>query len=174
VRQHVELHQTEQLVDAIGDLLRARTLAPRAHAHPERDVLEDRHVAEERVVLEDEAHVAAARALRSGVLVVDEYRSLVGLLEAGDDPQQRRLARTRRPEQREELPVGHGQADLADRVEPAERFGDGADFDAHACTSTARAPSSMAWRVRRSTIVWTTSVTTARIASSDATANDAW
>ena len=78
MREVVELHQLQQLVHARADLLLGRPSIARPHAQAERDVLEHGHVPEERVVLEHEADVAVAGALRGRVLAVDEHRSLVG------------------------------------------------------------------------------------------------
>ena len=50
--------QLEVLADALADLVVRQAL----HAQPERDVVGDRHVREERVVLEDGVHVALVRA----------------------------------------------------------------------------------------------------------------
>ena len=47
----------------------------RPHAQPEGHVLEHRHVAEQGVVLEDEAHLAAADVAAGDVLVVEEDRA---------------------------------------------------------------------------------------------------
>ena len=57
----LQLDQVEQLVNLLADLriARRRTLA-RPHAQAEGDVFEDRHVPEERVMLEDESDVALA------------------------------------------------------------------------------------------------------------------
>ncbi len=106
--------------------------APRPHAQAEGDVLEDAHVAEQRVVLEDEADAAVARAALGRVLAVEEHVAGVGELESGDDAQQRRLARARRPEQRDQLAFLHLEVHRAQRGEGAETLGDAACFDAHA------------------------------------------
>jgi len=97
--QPIELHQFQQLRDlgADGGLAGARRLGP--HAQAEGDVLEDRHVAEERVVLEHETDVALAHVGAGAVFAVEEHMAAVGHFQPGDDAQQRRLARTRRPEQ---------------------------------------------------------------------------
>ena len=67
----------------------------RPHAQAERHVLEHAHVAEQRVVLEHEADAALGGGPMGDVLVVEaDARARVGVrrVEAGDDPQQRRLA----------------------------------------------------------------------------------
>ncbi len=73
--QVVELHQLEQLVDLPRDLRVRRPPVPRPHAQAERDVLEHRHVAEQRVVLEDEADAAIARAGVGRVLALEQHRA---------------------------------------------------------------------------------------------------
>ena len=177
VSEEVELHQRQQLVDARANLVFSGPRLPRPHPHAERDVLEDGHVAEERVVLEHEADVPATGARGRGVLAVDEHRALVGPIEAGDDPQQRRLARSRWTEERKELARWHHQIDAAQSLKRAERPRGIAYFDAHVpdpvAPIDAGTAASRTRRLRFSTIVCSTSVRTATIASSDATANDA-
>ena len=90
---------------------------PRLHAQSESDVLKDRHVAEERVMLEDKADSALGRAVLSRFFTMKENRSIVGRFQAGDDPQQRGLSRSRRPEQRHQLAVANRQADAIKRGE---------------------------------------------------------
>ena len=102
-REPLELHQLEQLVHALLDLAPRPGARARPHAQAERDVLEHGHVAEQRVVLEHEAD-ARGRARcarwrpRRRTSTCPRRR-----LEPGDDAQQRRLARARRAEQRDQL-----------------------------------------------------------------------
>ncbi len=72
---------------------RSRDLLARALAdpQPEGDVLTHAHVGERRVVLEDEPDPAILGARRRHVAAVDQHPTGVGVLEPGDDPQQRRL-----------------------------------------------------------------------------------
>jgi hypothetical protein len=81
--------------------------------HPQAvlDVLADRHVREERVVLEDRVDVAFVRRPARDVLAGEEHAPRVRLLEAGDDPQRRRLPRPRGAEHGEELALGDLQVD---------------------------------------------------------------
>ncbi len=132
----------EQMVDLDARGRRAHgalDLRPRRadHAQREADVLGDRHVRVERVALEHHGDVAIAGLEARDVAAVDRDRAAVGLLEAGDDPQRRRLARARGAQQREELArldvevqalerddrtMGLddvAQADAADRAQPA-------------------------------------------------------
>ena len=92
----------------------------------------------------------------------------VGVLEAGDDAQQRGLAAAGRAQQRDELARGELEADVVERDEVAERLADAADFNAHGASGS--------WSctpARHSMKVLTTSVTRASSASSDATAKAA-
>ena len=88
----VELDETEQLMDAALDLVLGGTLVTRSHPKPEGDVLEDRHVPKQRVMLEDKTHTAMPRILPGGVVAVEEHGADIRCFEAGDHPQQRRLA----------------------------------------------------------------------------------
>ncbi len=85
------------------------------HHEPVLDVLLHRHVREERVVLEDRVHRAVVRRQPGHVLAGELDRALVGRLEAGDHPQRRGLARSRRPEHREELARRDLEVDRVDR-----------------------------------------------------------
>jgi hypothetical protein len=80
-----------------------RALASRQHGEAEGDVLEDRHVPKQRVMLEDEPDAALTHRDVRGVFAVERDRAGVGSLEACDDPEQRRLARSRRAKQRNEF-----------------------------------------------------------------------
>ena len=70
-----------------------------AHPQPEGDVVGGRHGREQAVGLEDHAHVALVRRGAGDVLAVDEQRAGRRLVEPGQQPQRRRLAAARRPEQ---------------------------------------------------------------------------
>ena len=83
-------------------------------------------------MLEDEPDVALAHRLVGRVLAVEVDRALIGRLQAGDDAEQRRLARAGGPEQRHQLAAGHVQAHVVERDEAAEGLAQIADLDAHA------------------------------------------
>ena len=73
VGQPVELHQLEQLAaPSRGSRASLGRCAARLHAQAEGDVLEHRHVAEQRVVLEHEADLALAHVRVGGVLAVEQ------------------------------------------------------------------------------------------------------
>ena len=164
--QAVELDEGEQLGDLGPDrrLVGPHRLRPDAQA--EGDVLEDRHVAEQGVVLEDEADPALAHVGAGRVLAMEEDGPGVGHLEAGDDAKQRRLARPRRAEQSDQLAGRNVEAQVVADDGLAEALLQVTDLDAH------RVPLPDA-ATRRSTKYLSTSVTSASPASSDATANAA-
>ena len=58
----------------------------------------------------------------------DQDRSLGRLLEAGEQPQRRRLAAPRRAEQREELAPAHGEVDAVDGRDRTEALDDADQF----------------------------------------------
>src|SRR4051812_12309377 len=111
-----EADELEQLADAS----RALALVPAADLQPELDVLRGRHVREQRVRLEHHAHVALRRRDVRDVLAVDDDPAAVGSIEAGDEPQRRRLAAARRAEQREELALAELHLDPVERLDGAE------------------------------------------------------
>src|SRR6266446_1744774 len=131
VGQPVELDQLQQAHDLLADDRRRGPGRPRPHPQPEGHVLEDGHVAEERVVLEDESHPAVAHVTGGGILSLEEDLAHVGTLEPGDDPQEARLARAGRPQERHQLAAGHRQADVVHRDEVAELLRDVSDLNAH-------------------------------------------
>ena len=102
----------------------ARPLGTPLDHEPVGHVLGDGHVGEERVVLEDGVDVALVGRHAGDVLAVEEDPARVGLLEAGDQAQAGRLARARRPEQREELAVVDLEAHLVDGADVAEAAAD--------------------------------------------------
>ena len=119
-------------------------------------------------MLEHEADVALAHVRAGRVLAVEQDLALVGELEPGDDAQERGLAAARGPEQRHQLAGRERQAHVVERDEAAERLADILNLDAHAASiGVSSRPA------RHSMIVLITSVTKARNASSEATANAA-
>src|SRR5438093_7098737 len=161
----LELHQPEQLAHP-----RAHA-RPRhaAHAQPEGDVLEHAQVPEERVVLEDEAHVALYDRRVGHVLVVVADGARVGDLEAGDDAEQRRLPRAGGAEERQQRAARHLEAHLVESDERPEGLRHALDRDAHASPRwvCSRVASARSRRVFHSSAVFANSVTSASMASTD-------
>ena len=95
-------------LDALADLGLGRL----AHAQAEADVLGHVHVREQGVVLEHDPDVALLGRHAGHVLPRHEHPAAVLGREAGDEAQDRRLARTRRSEERVELALRDLEADV--------------------------------------------------------------
>ncbi len=122
-RSHLD--HLERLADPPRGLVLVDTLLP----EPVRDVLGNRHVREEGVVLEDRVHVPLVRWHALHVRTGDADVPLVGLLEAGQHPQRRRLAAPTRPEQGQELARLHLQAQRVNGHHRAEALGHVGELD---------------------------------------------
>ena len=84
------------------------------------DVLADRHVRKQRVVLEHRVDVALVGRHAFGGFAEDLDMTLVRLLEAGNETQAGRLARARGAEHGEELALGDVERDAVDGPDRAE------------------------------------------------------
>src|SRR6188768_4018307 len=113
MREKIQLHERQELVDARANLRLGRPAALRPYAHTKRHVLENAHVAKKSVVLEHESDVPAARSLRRCILAVDEDSAFVGAIEPGDDSEQRGLAGSRWTQERQELTGRNADVDPA-------------------------------------------------------------
>src|SRR5256714_7938456 len=82
---------------------------PAAHPQAVGDVLGHRHVGKERVVLEDHADAALGGRHARHVPALDQDLAGGRQREAGDEPEDRRLAGAARAQQRQELAVVHGE-----------------------------------------------------------------
>ena len=136
VEQVADLEQRHHLLRARPDHL-ARHLAT---AQRELQVLPHGHVRVERVVLEDHRDVAVLRRHVGDVPPGDRDLAGRGRLEAGDQPQQRRLAAARGPEQDHELALAAGERDVVDRDDLAERLRHPLDDDPVGPRSTLHRP----------------------------------
>jgi hypothetical protein len=145
VAEVLQVHQLEQLVHLGLDL----GLGALADLEAEGHVAPHREVLERGVVLEDEAHVALLRRQAGGVLAGDLHHSLVGDLEAGDDPQQGGLAAAARPQQGGQGPGRDVHRDVVEGNELAEALRDVLGFDGH------QEPSSLGSSSGRSRLVRT-------------------
>ena len=132
VLQIAELHQLQQAQHPLADLALGHAFRTALDAETEGDVVEHRHVAEQRVVLEHEADIAVARR-GSRPPAGNASFSAAGIrpVQAGEDAQQRGLARSRRAEQRQELAVPRRQRHAIQGGEIAELLDDPRQFDRH-------------------------------------------
>ena len=113
-------HQGQRILRPLAAIV----LVDTAHAQPVLDVLADRHVGEERVVLEHGRAVAPGRRDGGDVLAVDgDARDPGRALEPGDDPEQRRLAGAALAQQGEELAPPRRDRHVVERHHLAEAVG---------------------------------------------------
>ncbi|MCY1353754.1 hypothetical protein D9M68_483180 [compost metagenome] len=126
-----ELHQVEQIEGPLADLSGRRPSARRAHLEAEGDVVEHGHVAEQGVVLEDEADVALLHRLLRGVLVTEEDRAAGRAFEPGDEAKQCRLAGAGGAKQRDQLAGADIERDVVERREAAEFLADVVNAHVH-------------------------------------------
>ncbi len=88
-------------------------------AEPERQVLEDVQVRIERQVLEDHRDISVAGREPIGPHASDPEAPRIRRLQPGDQPQERALARTRRPDDHEQRTSADRQVNRGDRLHPA-------------------------------------------------------
>ena len=106
-----DIREAEDLGRAVYSAPDLRLVDP-THLQPEGHVLEDVHVRIEGVVLEDHRHVAGPRRQPVDDLAGDADLAVGDVLEPGDHAQRARLAAARRPDEDDELAVGHVQVEL--------------------------------------------------------------
>ena len=124
-----ELHEVEEVQHALADFRLGRAAAAGPHRQAEGDVVEHRHVAEQRVMLEYEADIALTQVEAERILLAEENASGGRLVEAGEDAQQRGLAGAGRAEQREKLARRHAQRNVVQRGRVAKSLHDVLDGD---------------------------------------------
>ena len=112
----LEPHRRQGLLHALLDLFAGELLALWAERH----VLGHGHVREQGVGLEHHVRVAFVGRQAGGVSSVHQDPALGRGLEPGEHPQGRGLATSARPQQREELPATHVEADAVDGHDLAE------------------------------------------------------
>src|SRR5262249_32665959 len=119
-----ELDELEEVRDALANRGLLRSALRRPHRKAEGDIVEDGHVAEESVVLEDEADIALLHGKADRVFITEKDTARGREIEAAEDAQKRRLAGAGRPEQRQELAGGDLQGDAVERGRIAEALRD--------------------------------------------------
>ena len=116
----LQLHEPQHFADASGNL----GFRPSAVLQAVGDILGDRHMRKQRIVLEEEAHIALIGALADHRNAFDLDRTFVRFLETGNQAKRRGLAATARPEQRDGLAGGHGEGHPIDGRDLPEPFDD--------------------------------------------------
>ena len=133
----------------------------------------------QRVVLEDETNIALPCVQMRRFFSREHHLPGIRRLHAGDDAQQRCLAAAGRAEQGNELASRDVELDIIERNKAAKTFTDTANFYAHLLIDflysafpggNAASSISVSLRMRHSTTVLASSVTSASNASTDAAA----
>ncbi|OLT20716.1 hypothetical protein BJF78_09070 [Pseudonocardia sp. CNS-139] len=122
-----ELGEPDQL-QQLGGARPALRLRDAVDVQRQLDVLRDRAPLQEPGLLERDAVVLVEAGL-PGRFAADERRARGGLLQVGDQPQQRRLPAPGRPDERDELARADGQVDAGERVHVAEPLLDAGEGD---------------------------------------------
>src|SRR5208283_4505181 len=118
--------------------------------------------------------LALANADVARVLAMEQHLAGIRPLQPRDYPEQRGLARSRQPQQRDQLAGFDMQVDIVNRNEITELLADVSELDTHAATLTARSSCScFAGTTRRSRKRLAMSVAIASMVSNDETANAA-
>ena len=117
------------LLKRFADHLLAQVGVDLAHPQPVRDVLGDRAMRKQRVVLENGVHLTVERRGVGDVGPIQQDRSRRHILEAGDHPQNRGLAGSGRAEHRKELALPDVDAEVVHGGEVTEPLADSAYRD---------------------------------------------
>src|SRR5215208_7792118 len=121
------MDEAEEFLHTVLDLV----LRALADLEPVGDVVAHRHVLERGVVLEHETDAALAGGRCGQIGAIEDDGARVGLLEAGDDAQQRRLAAARRAEERRQRAARYLERHILERDEVAEVLRDVLNDDSH-------------------------------------------
>jgi hypothetical protein len=147
--EHERAGDRDALLLAAGELRGQPALEPGEPEHPElgrlravhahrhravADVVQHRHVREQRVGLEHHRHVALVGGAQRDVGAADQHAALRHGLEPGDHPQRRRLAAARGPEQRDQLALRDAERHVVDGGDAAVALGHVLEHDA-ACVA---------------------------------------
>jgi hypothetical protein len=109
-----ELERLGRLAHPLVDLF----LGNLGELEREPDVVVHGHVRIQRVVLEDHRDVAVFRLDVVDDPVPDAHLAVGDRLQAGDHPQRRRLAASRRPDEHQELTIADVEAEIVNGVKP--------------------------------------------------------
>ena len=139
-----ELAQPHQVGHACQRLLLVR-LRNLPHVQPVGDVVRDRHMREQGVVLEHHPDVALRRREPRDILAADQDLPAAHLVQPRDEPQDRTLAAARRPQKRQETARLDIEIDLRQNFDRPPAFPEVHDLErgtrgAHARTTSISAP----------------------------------
>ena len=90
--QTLELNQLDELERSLADLGGTRPLIAGTHLQAESDIAEHGHVPEQRIVLEDETHIARLHRQMKRILSVKGHAAGSRLVEPGQDAEESRFA----------------------------------------------------------------------------------
>ena len=123
----VDAHQPGDFLHALLDLGLGKPARGRAQRKSE--IVEDRQMRVQRVLLEHEGDVARRRGLVRGIAAADMDATGVGPFQSRDQPQQRGLAGSGGPEEHDQLTVADGETHVLQRLDAAEALGYPFDAD---------------------------------------------
>src|SRR5262249_30007691 len=100
------------------------------------DVLRDRHMAEQRVVLEHKPDIALLRRQSGDIAALQQHAPVVDPGQAGDHAQDRALAAAARPQENEEFAVGPLQRYVVDDRVAFVAFAELLEYNRHNLASS--------------------------------------
>src|SRR5690606_35130319 len=135
----LQLDEIEQFQRAAANGVARRARRARAHLEAEADIVRNRHMAEQRIMLEDETDIARLNALLRCVLVAEEDRPLGRRFQPGNEPRTRGPARTGWPQQGYQLAGSMIQRVITQRRAASELLTLSGNTNVH-CRSFPRRP----------------------------------
>ena len=143
-----QLNGAQEFTHPFADGRFRRALGAREHPKGKGDVLIHIHVIEERVVLENEACLALVGGEAGDIAAMEENVPIAGIgeFQAGNDTEQRRLARAAWPKEGDEFALADVEGYLAQGGMEAESFGNVLYGNAHGAIVDEEARSSCSAR----------------------------
>ena len=138
IRQVSQLHHLQQFGHFGFNRRRIGSFTARQHGQAKSDVIEHRHMAEQRIVLEDEAHFTVAGVHPADVGAVEADMTAGLMLQPGDNPQQGSFPGAGRPQQRDHLSGRDIQRDIIQHLGATKRFLNIGNLNAHDFPPVAR------------------------------------
>ena len=126
-----KLHHLQQFGHFRFDGGGIRTFTTRQHGQAKRDVVEYRHVAEQRIMLKYKAHFTVAGVQAANVRTVEANMSAGLVFKPGDNTQQRGFTGARRPQQRHHLSGRDIQRDIIQHLGATKRLLNIGNLNAH-------------------------------------------